>query len=469
MPASRRPGESEELLDLAQEAGRVGIFEWQVPAATLRLSPNFLSLYGLAEFDGHYESWRDCVFREDQPRVDDLIDTAFADQQREFQVDFRIVRRSDGCATLDRGAQPHLLRRGARPYRVVGVNVDITERKRALAQLRAFAETLEEAVRERTRELEAENEARKKTEELLRQSQKMEAVGQLTGGVAHDFNNLLTVVLGGLEMIGRQLPALGDLRGAARISRGTDMALQGAQRAATLTSRLLAFSRQQPLEPKPIDANKLVVRHVRTAAAHAGRSGVARDRAGRRPLASPCRSPTSSRTRCSISAVNARDAMPDGGKLTIETANCYLDDAYVGALSEPVDAGQYVMIAVTDTGAGMDRPTLAARLRAVLHHQGGRQGHRPRPEPGLWLRAASRRACADLQRARRGHDREALSAAPFRRRGSRRAGRPGRARRPARSAPRCILVVEDDDALRGFTVEILTRARLQRRPGRRRR
>ena len=145
-----------------------------------------------------------------------------------------------------------------RAQRVVGVNVDVTEQKRAIVQLRAFTETLEERVRERTRELEAEFAARQKAEESLRQTQKMEAVGQLTGGIAHDFNNLLTVVSGGLELIGRQLPNLPDSPTLVRIEKARSMALAGVHRAAALVDRLMAFSRQQPLAPTAIDANRLI-------------------------------------------------------------------------------------------------------------------------------------------------------------------------------------------------------------------
>jgi signal transduction histidine kinase/CheY-like chemotaxis protein len=244
-----------------------------------------------------------------------------------------------------------------RPFRVVGINVDVTERKHALAQLRAFTETLEEAVKERTRELEAENEARKTAEGLLRQAQKMEAVGQLTGGVAHDFNNLLTVILGGLDMIGRQIPALETSPAVLRIVRARDMALQGVHRAVALTNRLLAFSRQQPLAPKLIDANKLVAGTCELLQRTLGEA-ICLETVLAGGLWRAHADPNQLENALLNLAVNARDAMPDGGKVTIETANCYLDEAYVTGLTEPVHPGQYVLIAVSDTGIGIDNSIL---------------------------------------------------------------------------------------------------------------
>ena len=289
-----------------------------------------------------------------------------------------------------------------------------------MAQLRAFTETLEDAVRERTRELEAQNEARRKAEEPLRQAQKMEAVGQLTGGIAHDFNNLLTIIIGGLDLIGRaaRRARRHRRRRAHRAARAT-WPCRARSAPPSLTNRLLAFSRQQPLDPQPLDANRLV----------AGMSDLLRRTLGEAialetvlagGLWRAFADPNQLENAMLNLAVNARDAMPEGGKLTIETANCYLDEAYVDAPGRAGRApGQYVMIAVTDTGTGMDAATRRARVRAVLHHQGRRQGHRPGPEPGLWLRPAVRRPREHLQRDRPRHDGEALPAAPSRRRRAR--------------------------------------------------
>jgi PAS domain S-box-containing protein len=355
--AALRLQETEELLALAQEAGRIGIFEWQVQTGVVRLSPRFLSLYGLTGFDGRYETWLKCIFREDVPRITDLFDTAFAAREREMHSEFRIVSASDGKLRWMETRNNLFYDADGRPVRVVGVSVDITERKRALAQLRAFTETLEDAVKERTRELEIQNEARIKAEELLRQAQKMEAVGQLTGGIAHDFNNLLTIVIGGLDMVGRQIPALGATAAAERIARAKDMALQGVQRAVTLTNRLLAFSRQQPLAPKPIDANKLVSVTCEFLRRTLGET-VSLETALAAGLWRAHADPHQLENALINLTLNAGDAMPEGGKVTIETANCYLDESYVSSIPEPVDVGQYVMIAVADTGTGMDPITV---------------------------------------------------------------------------------------------------------------
>jgi PAS domain S-box-containing protein len=172
----QRPS-SEELLELAQEAGRVGIFEWNVQDGSVYLSPRFLSLYGFTDFDGRFESWLNSLYREDRVRIADLIETALAERRREWQAEFRIVTPGVGELKWMEARNVISYDTHGHALRVVGVTVDVTDRKRSLAQLHAFTETLEDAVRERTRELEAENEARRKAEELLRQAQKMEAVG----------------------------------------------------------------------------------------------------------------------------------------------------------------------------------------------------------------------------------------------------------------------------------------------------
>ena len=411
-PALPQRRKSEELLELVQEVGRVGLFEWNVQDGSVHLSPSFLSIYGLETFDGRYESWLKCIHREDRLRITHLIEKVIAEKLRKWEAEFRIVSPSDGELKWME-ARNVVSYEAGRALRVFGVTVDTTERKCAAAQVRAFTETLEDVVKERTRALEAENEARKRAEELLRQAQKIEAVGQLTGGVAHDFNNLLTIVMGGLEMIGRQIPTLQPSPAVLRIARARDMALAGVQRAAVLTGRLLAFSRQQPLVPMILDANTLVAGICDLLQRTLGETvsletvlaaGLWRTDADSNQLENAILN----------LALNARDAMPNGGKVTIETANCYLDKAYVAGMSEPVEEGQYVMIAIADTGSGMDGATVERAFDPFFTTKELGKG------TGLGLSksmasCASGRSRQNLQRDWPRHDRENLPS-PLRRR-----------------------------------------------------
>jgi signal transduction histidine kinase len=186
--------------------------------------------------------------------------------------------------------------------------------------------------------------------DALRQSQKMEAVGQLTGGLAHDFNNLLQIVVGNLEVIGRKLLPEQD-----RLRRAVDNAMFGAQRAATLTQRLLAFSRRQPLAPKPIDANALVHGMCDMFRRTLGESITFDTTLASGLWITEADSNQLENALLNL-AVNARDATSQGGTITIATANEVIDEADADAETAP---GEYVAISVRDTGIGMSADTLA--------------------------------------------------------------------------------------------------------------
>ncbi|WP_375383576.1 ATP-binding protein [uncultured Sphingomonas sp.] len=223
---------------------------------------------------------------------------------------------------------------------VVALYAELDEKA---AQLAALNVTLEQRVAAAVTECQQANDA-------LRQSQKMEAVGQLTGGIAHDFNNLLQIVTGNLETLSRRLPA-DDLR----LRRAADNAMSGAQRAATLTQRLLAFARRQPLAPKPLDPNHLVD----------GMFDLMRRTLGETVSIDARLAPNLWRVEADANqlenallnlAVNARDAMPPGGTLTISTANGIVGEADA---DEDATPGHYVSLAVCDTGSGMSEETMS--------------------------------------------------------------------------------------------------------------
>ncbi|MEA3025718.1 MAG: hypothetical protein QOF91_1003 [Alphaproteobacteria bacterium] len=201
----------------------------------------------------------------------------------------------------------------------------------------------------RSQRLQQEQSRRESTEQALRQAQKMEAVGRLSGGIAHDFNNMLTVILGNIDLASRRI---GDDN--PRIQRLLDSARQASERAATLVQRLLAFSRQHPQEIKAVDINRLVQSMSELLRRTIGET-VTVETVLAGGLWKVAVDANQLENAILNLAVNARDAMPNGGRLTIETANAYLDDAYVAAHSDGFAPGQYVLLAVTDSGAGMSR------------------------------------------------------------------------------------------------------------------
>jgi PAS domain S-box-containing protein len=227
----------------------------------------------------------------------------------------------------------------------VGTNTDIEDQKATVEALADLNLNLEVQVHQRTAELMA-------AEESLRQSQKMEAVGQLTGGIAHDFNNMLGVVIGSLDLLGRRVDPE-DARTARYLKAATD----GANRAAVLTQRLLAFSRQQPLQPEAIEPNRLVS-NMSDLLTHSLGGAVQLETVLGAGVWRTFADPNQLENVILNLAVNARDAMSDAGRLTIETQNAHIDERYA-AEQIGVIPGQYVLIAVTDTGEGMSEDVIA--------------------------------------------------------------------------------------------------------------
>ncbi len=207
----------------------------------------------------------------------------------------------------------------------------------------------------RTSELEEESRLRLEAEDTLRQAQKMEAVGQLTGGIAHDFNNLLTIITGNLDTLKRKLTGAAEGEDAkcfaARLEKPVDAAMHGARSAAQLTQRLLAYSRRQALEPERVDMNRLIADMLDMLRRSLGEQINVETIYGA-GLWPAFVDPHQLENALLNLALNARAAMPEGGCLTIETANTYLDDAYARRFGD-VEPGQYVVLCVTDTGHGI--------------------------------------------------------------------------------------------------------------------
>jgi two-component system cell cycle sensor histidine kinase/response regulator CckA len=237
-----------------------------------------------------------------------------------------------------------LLDQGGVPHQLLGISMDITDRKRTDEELRNAHADLERRVEERTAEL-------RRTEEQLRQSQKLEAIGRLAGGVAHDFNNQLSVVLSYSALL------LTELRREDPLREEVEEIKKAGERAADLTRQLLAFSRQQVLSPKIVDLNDIITAMDRMIRRLVGEDVEVRTTAAKGLWKVKVDAGQIEHVLMNL-VVNARDAMPEGGTLTIETGNVKLDEAYASE-HLGVIPGPHVMIAVTDTGVGMDRATQA--------------------------------------------------------------------------------------------------------------
>ncbi|MEA3536779.1 response regulator [Rhizobium sp. CC-YZS058] len=341
--------ENVQRVQLAMAAGAIiGTWSWDVPANRFTVDEGFAAAFGFDPALGRsglsLEQVVATVHPDDQAGLAEAINAALA-RGGPYAHQYR-TRRADGkYYWLEANGRVDLSPDGT-ALSFPGVLLDIegrrsleAERDRAIAALRTLTDTLEHRVEERTAAL-------LQAEEALRQSQKMEAVGQLTGGLAHDFNNILASISGSLDLMKTRL-AQGRLSDIDRYLTGAQSAVK---RAAGLTQRLLAFSRRQTLDPKPSDINR-VVADMHDLISRSVGPGIAIETVAAGGLWTAFVDVGQLENALLNLCINARDAMPDGGRLTIETGNRWLDER--AAKERGVPPGQYLSLCVSDTGTGM--------------------------------------------------------------------------------------------------------------------
>ena len=347
--AEQRVRESEEQLRLATEAADVGFWDYDLDRDRLFWPPRVKAMFGISpDVPVSMADFYAGLHPDDAARVAAAFASAASPKERAvYDVEYRTVGKEDGVVRWVAAKGRGVFAADGRCRRALGTAIDITARKRIEETLRDLNETLEQRVTE-------EVERRAAAEEQLRQAQKMEAVGQLTGGLAHDFNNMLTGVIGGLDLIERNIAA----QRWDRVQRYIDAANTSAQRAAALTARLLAFGRRQSLDLRAADANALVSGMEDLLHRTLGENIVLETQlaSGLWPVRTDVNHLESSVLNLCI---NARDAMPDGGRLTIETMNMSFDSSL--RAHPEMEPGDYVAIRVSDTGIGM-APATAARV-----------------------------------------------------------------------------------------------------------
>lgn len=342
--------ESELKLNTALHAGRLGSWELDLSEMTLVTTATCKSFFGRRPDDDFgYEAFVASVHPDDRDRMQDALSTTIT-KGIDYGFEYRIVWPDESIHWVDMRAR--LVQTNGGRSKLVGVSSDVTARKSTEQMLQRMNENLEAAVAERTAQLNAahakvlaEIEQRKLAEDQLRQTQKVEMIGQLTGGVAHDFNNLLMAVLGNLALLRKRVPQ------EERLLRLIDGAQRGAERGSTLTQRMLAFARRQDLKSEPINVSGLVIGMEDLIERSVGSQiDIRLDLAANLPMAMLDQSQTELALLNLV--VNARDAITGQGTITISTSNEFV-------VNHPqLNDGRYVRLRVTDTGIGMDQETL---------------------------------------------------------------------------------------------------------------
>ena len=421
------------------------------------LSPQWVAYTGVAEADQLNLDWLDVVIHpEDRDRTYDHWMGAVAGRHP-YDIDYRIRRHDGAFRWFKTRGTPVRDEETGRILYWFGTCTDIQDAIEAREALARSREELERRVAERTRRLEAEMAEREAAEAALHQAQKMEAVGQLVGGVAHDFNNLLTIISGNLDLLE------GRVEHDPRLLKHIRTAAGAASRAETLTRQLLVFSRRQELRAQEIDLNQIVLGVQDLLHQTVGRGVELRF-----TLAPDLWPAMTDRNQLEVALLNlvanARDAMPAGGRVTVETANVVLDAEAARGLHPDVAPGPYVQIRVGDTGCGMTPEVLRRAFEPFFSTKDVGRG------TGLGLSMVF-----GFARQSRGHVRiesepdrgtivilhlpRAADAAVERtdEAASRPAGPVARQRADGGGGSETVLVVEDDPNVREFAVSVLGR------------
>ncbi len=309
--------EATQRLQLAVASGQLGIWDWDIDKNTLVWNDRMYELYGVPReySEINRKTWEECLHPDDLITAMEETRKAVAGE-KDYELEFRVIH-PDGSMRFIRSNATVIRESGGRAVRMIGMNQDITERKLL--------------------------------EEQLRQSQKMEAIGQLAGGVAHDFNNILTVIYGYCNVL--QMKMAKDAPFRAEV----DHIYAAAERAAGLTRSLLAFSRKQIMNPKKVNLNDIVLNVGKLLTRIIGEDVQLKTITTGKPLMILADSGQLEQVLMNLAA-NARDAMAGGGLLTIETASCDIDEGFVRTYGYGA-AGKYAILTVTDTGKGMDAET----------------------------------------------------------------------------------------------------------------